>query len=180
MKGKLLFEEEQLFNYTWIWWLMMIVAIPSLLVFGYGVYQQLFLGEPWGNNPMSDTTMIVVVPLIYLILGGVVWLFMVMKLVIKIDQSTITYSFHPFISRTRVLHSTDLKNQYVRKYHPIFEYGGWGYRFLNSKDLAYNVKGKWGLQLVFTNGKKLLLGTQKPKELEQALITLKTNWGMKE
>ena len=35
--------------------------------------------------------------------------------------------------------------------------------------LAYNVKGKMGLQLVLKNGKKILIGTQKTEELKQIL-----------
>ncbi len=36
--------------------------------------------------------------------------------------------------------------------------------------LAYNVKGKMGLQLVLKNGKKNLIGTQKAEELKQILV----------
>jgi TATA-box binding protein (TBP) (component of TFIID and TFIIIB) len=34
---------------------------------------------------------------------------------------------------------------------------------------AYNVSGNQGVQLFFTNGKKLLIGTQKPEEITAIL-----------
>jgi hypothetical protein len=55
----------------------------------------------------------------------------------------------------------------------IIEYGGWGIRkTFSGKGTAYNVKGKNGLQLVFKNGDRLLIGTQKAEELKETLLTL--------
>jgi hypothetical protein len=57
---------------------------------------------------------------------------------------------------------------YVRKYKPLAEFGGWGLRF-GVSGKAYNISGNKGLQLELTNNKKLLIGTQKPEELSEAL-----------
>ena len=62
----------------------------------------------------------------------------------------------------------ELEEIYVREYSPISEFGGWGWRFgMGGK--AYNISGDQGIQLVFKNGKKLLIGTQKPVEAAEAL-----------
>ncbi len=37
------------------------------------------------------------------------------------------------------------------------------------KGTAYNVSGKIGLQLELKNGKKILIGTRKPEEIENLL-----------
>ena len=59
---------------------------------------------------------------------------------------------------------------YVRKYSPLADYGGWGLRFsMSGQGKAYNVSGNVGLQLEFSNGKKLLIGTRKPDELSSVL-----------
>ena len=53
------------------------------------------------------------------------------------------------------------------------EYGGWGLRlglFGNGK--AFNVSGDKGLQLEFTDNKKLLIGTNRPEELTETLIKI--------
>nr|MBP6978828.1 hypothetical protein [Lentimicrobiaceae bacterium] len=55
-------------------------------------------------------------------------------------------------------------------YSTIGEYGGWGYRMGGKKaGVAYNISGNMGLQLELKNGKKILLGTKKPVEMEEAL-----------
>ena len=60
----------------------------------------------------------------------------------------------------------------IREYKPIMEYGGWGIRGFGS-NRALNIKGKIGLQLVFKNGQKLLIGTQKADEIVKILAPFK-------
>jgi hypothetical protein len=56
----------------------------------------------------------------------------------------------------------------VRKYKPLLEYGGYGIRgFGNNR--ALNIAGKTGLQLIFKDGRKLLIGTQKGLEMIEML-----------
>ena len=56
-------------------------------------------------------------------------------------------------------------------YSPIRDYGGWGVRLsLNGK--AFNVRGDKGLKLYFDYRKPLLIGTQKPEELQKCLEQL--------
>jgi hypothetical protein len=59
----------------------------------------------------------------------------------------------------------------VREYRPLAEYGGWGVRGFG-KNRALNVSGNFGLQLVMKDGAKMLIGTQKPQELEDFLKSL--------
>ena len=56
----------------------------------------------------------------------------------------------------------------MRDYKPIGEHGGWGIR-KSGKDIAYTISGKTGLQLHLAGGRKVLIGTKKPAEIEQAL-----------
>lgn len=66
-----------------------------------------------------------------------------------------------------------ISKAFVRQYNPITEYGGWGLRLgLLGKGKAFNVSGNKGLQLVYDNGKRFLLGTQRPEEVERVLKQL--------
>jgi hypothetical protein len=63
-----------------------------------------------------------------------------------------------------------LTKSFVRQYSPLTEYGGWGLRpGLFGKGTAFCVSGDMGLQLEFTDNKKLLIGTNKPDELTETL-----------
>jgi hypothetical protein len=54
-------------------------------------------------------------------------------------------------------------------YDPM-EYGGWGVRGLPDKyGWAYSAYGHKGVRITFTNGQRLMLGTQRPEELAAVL-----------
>lgn len=64
---------------------------------------------------------------------------------------------------------SQLDDLYVKDYNPIADYGGWGYRN-GSQGKAYNTKGSVGLQLIFKDGSRLLIGSQKKDELIRIAI----------
>lgn len=166
MKGKLLFEEEQSFVGTWIWYIVIGIAVLSI---GGSAFGLLFTNESEGYIGLIIAAITT---------GGIIVLFSTSKLYVNIDQQNIYYRFPPFVNSEKILTKEDVKEIYVRKYKPIVEYGGWGYRFRFRSGRAANVAGNIGLQIILTNDKKLLIGTQKPDLMEEALRRLKENWGL--
>ena len=160
------FNEEQKMNQWWLIGLLIAVDLTILSIFLPGIYQQLILGEPWGDKPMSDLTLIVVSALSFSVLGAVTVMLFTAKLETKIDGKSIRYKYFPFIRSWKSVNFDELNDFYVRKYSPISEYGGWGYRYRGRKNSGLNTKGNMGLQLIFKNGKKLLIGTQKADQLK--------------
>jgi hypothetical protein len=53
------YREVQGFQQWWLWALMLITAAGTIGLFGYGIYVQVIQGTPWGDNPMSDTGLVV-------------------------------------------------------------------------------------------------------------------------
>jgi hypothetical protein len=51
------------------------------------------------------------------------------------------------------------------------EYGGWGVRGFGS-NRAYNMRGDQGVQLDLVDGSRVLIGTQRPGELETAIAAM--------
>lgn len=156
------FSEKQKFRQWWIW--LALVAMISFMV--YGIYQQTILKKPFGNNPANDTVLILIslVPLIILVL------FMFSELETEISDRGVSYKFFPFHWKRRTIVWGDIEKAFIRKYRPIIEYGGWGLRlgiFGNGRLLS--VSGNMGLQLILKSGKRLLLGTRKPEELEKVI-----------
>jgi len=62
----------------------------------------------------------------------------------------------------------DIVSCEVRTYSPIREFGGWGIRYGRGTK-AYNVSGNRGIQLELSNGKRVLIGSQRPEELAGAI-----------
>lgn len=90
------------------------------------------------------------------------------RLSIKIENNTIFYKMRPFHLRWQTTTFDELEKWEVRTFSPIKEYGGWGKRHGKS-GAALTIKGNQGLQLIFKNGHKLLIGTQNAEALKAFL-----------
>jgi hypothetical protein len=76
--------------------------------------------------------------------------------------------FFPFHFSYKEIAFHDLKSFEVRTYNALREYGGWGIRY-GPQGKAYNVGGNRGVQLVLADGKRILIGSQKPEEFLAAV-----------
>lgn len=157
----ILFEEKQKPKQFWIWALLIVVCSMPL----YGLYSQMVLGKPFGNNPMSNSGLVLL--FCFLLLTAVFVLNITLRT--KICKDGIYVKMFPFHAKFKVYHKESLAEAYVRKYQPVKEYGGWGLRYGFKNGIAFNVSGNMGLQLELKSGKKILIGSNKPKELEHAL-----------
>jgi len=102
-----------------------------------------------------------------IIMGFTFALIFKMRLITEIDHKTIEFRIKPF--RTTVLQWEEVQQAYVRRYKPVWEYGGWGIRYSFRNGRAYNMSGNVGLQLLMNDGRKILIGTQKGEKLTQIL-----------
>ncbi len=99
---------------------------------------------------------------------GIPLLLWATRLSVRVEPGHLRIRFFPF--RRRDIPLSEIARWEVRTYRPIREYGGWGIRYsLTGAGWAYNVSGNRGVQLGFTDGGRLLLGSQHPEELAAAL-----------
>jgi len=168
MTDKILFSESQRFKQILIWVLLfsifLFVSVPVI----YGLIKQMFLGQPFGNKPISTqglfviTIVSVIIPLIPIIL------FRIMNLETLIKEEGIYVRFVPFQTKYKFFSWNELTKCYVRQYSPVGEYGGWGMKgWGNNK--ALNISGNKGIQLETKDGNKLLIGTNNPDEITNIL-----------
>lgn len=165
MDTPVFFSEKQRFTQWWFW--LILLSVNALFV--YGIIQQVVLGHPFGDKPISNTGFLIVA-------GGMIALSVMLfttQLRTNITVDGIDVRLFPFHFRTKHFNWSDIEKAYVRQYSPISEYGGWGLRYsLSGSGKAYNISGNMGLQLELKNGKKLLIGTKKAEELEAMLKQL--------
>jgi len=160
-ENKILFSEIQKFRQAWIW--IIILAIAG--VFWYAFITQIFFKIPFGNKSMPDDYLAV----FWLVFGiGLPVLFYNIKLITEVRNDGIYIRFFPIHFSFRKIPFDQLKKYEVRTYRPILEYGGWGIRW-GFKGKAYNVSGNRGVQLELMNGKRILIGSERPEELFYAI-----------
>ena len=159
------FIEEQKFTQP-----LVIVGLSLVfIVVGFPIVQnwEHILQSSIGENVEALSSLIIIIL--------VAILFVKLKLLTRIDDKGISYKLSPIHLSYKLITWNDLSKCYVRNYNAIFEYGGWGMKFSFRKKAgrSFTVKGNIGLQLELTNGKKILLGTQKKEELQRILDNYK-------
>jgi hypothetical protein len=160
MQSNIVYKERQFFRNPFV--IILLLGIVAMTM--WAMIQQIFLGQPFGNNPAPDSFVILfsMFPIIFLLF------FLFMRLDTNIDETSISVSMSPFGRRKIAWKNID--KAYVRKYKPIMEFGGWGIRYgFGNKGMAFTVGGTQGLQLELSNGKKVLIGTKKASELSEYL-----------
>lgn len=168
MSDTFLYEETQRFRSPWLWALLLVPLIMPILPLGGILAYQLATGRLVGDRPIPNAE------LVPMFVGGLVLellvlaLFASAKLVVRVEQETLTIRFTPFLHKHYPLH--EVASWEVRTFRPLTEYGGWGIRWgLDGKSWAYTVSGRRGVQVEFRNGRRLFLGSQHPEELAAAL-----------
>jgi len=156
-KQQILFDESQGFNQWWIW----AIILGAMGVSLYASMETIQMGDSLFNW----TNFSVIIP-VFIIPA----LFYFLKLKTKVEENGIYVRFIPFHLKEIFISWDQLDECYIRTYSPLGEYGGWGIKYcLGGAGKVYNVSGNQGLQLVFKDGARLLIGTQKPQELQEVI-----------
>ena len=146
------------------WWLTMFILALIVIIFGTAYYAT--------QGSEEDTTVIVSI-ICCLIAFPLVFGLLYLRLETRIDEKGIFTYFRPFNFTRKFFSWEDIRECHVRQYSPISEYGGWGLRGIGSKSKAYNIWGNKGIQIVTNDGKRFLIGTQKPKNAQTTITTYK-------
>ncbi len=163
-----LFKEEQRMKQKWLWILIIVISFFLLFVIVYSLYKQLYMGEPFGNNPVSNGWLLIISLILLIFAAGLPLLFYFSKLVTTVSDQELTIKFFPFLKRRFEI--KNIADTQIIKYEPIREYGGWGIRLsIRGNGWAFTVSGNSGVRIELQNGRKYLIGSQKPAELDQAI-----------
>lgn len=140
-----------------------VILMASIVIFLIALVRH---ERGWATSPC--VILGIVVPI------GTSILFWIMELETVVRSDGLYVRFFPIHLRSKKFTAGDIKKYYTRKYRPFLEYGGWGLKLgvwiVNG--WSYTASGNKGVQLVLTNGKKLLIGSQKPEELAAAIDTM--------
>ncbi len=156
-----IYREEQQFRQVWIW---VIVSALAGLVW-YAAMMQFLLHRPFGGISMP----VILLVIDWFIFGiGLPALFYFSQLVTEVCDNGIYIRFFPFHRTSHRIAFTEVKQFELRTYRSFREYGGHGIRY-GSKGKAYTVSGDRGILIELLNGKRLLIGSQRAKELWRAI-----------
>jgi hypothetical protein len=154
------YHEEQRFRQAWVW----LPVLGAAALAWWAFVQQILLDRPFGDDPSPDWG----VWLLLLAIGvGLPLLFIRAALVLDVTAENILIRYRPFTRRTISL--ADIDGLEVREYNAIKEYGGWGLKGWSRDKVAYNVRGNRGVDLRLRDGRSVMLGSQRPHDLADAI-----------
>ncbi len=167
-----IFFEEQPLRDNKFFYLVLVGGIGMIGFFAYAMYVQLVEGKPYGDRPMGDTGLAIMGTL-YILLGvAMLYFFFKGRLTTEVRPSGLFVRYFPFHMRYQQIALDGIETCSARTYRPIREYGGWGIRSGPGKK-AYNVAGNSGVEIVYENGKTLLIGSRKSGQLESAIDSIR-------
>lgn len=166
------FVEEQPLRDNRLLYIALVIGVGTIVFFGYAMYRQIVLDVPFGDRPMSDTALSFVGGFYILVGAFLLFLFFRGGMVTEVRQSGLFIRYFPFHRAFRQVPLDGLRSCTARTYGPIREYGGWGIRVGIGKR-AYNVSGSRGVELVYGDGKKLLIGSKKADQLAGAIDSIR-------
>jgi len=158
---EIVFREVQRFRQAWLW--MLIVAIAGVIV--WALLRQIDFAVPFGDYPISDYGLLGFAILFAI---GLPIFFYTIHLTTELTAGTLYLRFLPLHFRWQRVPLQYIQSAEAVRYNALVDYGGYGVRYGRSGK-AYNVSGSEGVQLVLTNGKRIMIGSQRAEELAQAL-----------
>jgi len=156
-KPKPLFREKQSFRQTRV---RVLTSIPPAAMLLLAIWQ-VGLGHPWGKQPMSNAS----------IIGWTVFLFCfyvllnTAKLVTEVRPGELTMRL---LGRTYTIALRGVKSIRIVTFDAVRDWGGYGRRS-TSRGRAYIAGGNRGVELEFTIGGVVLIGSERPDELARYL-----------
>lgn len=153
------YRETQRVTQVWIWAIVLLIAGLAW----WGFVQQVLLGRPFGTNPAPTQVMVA----LWIACGLLLPLILIVaRLRVEVNGKTLRLSYFPIWSRTIAIR--DIQACSPRTYRPMREYMGWGIRIW-TRGRAWTVKGNRGVQLELSDGLPLLIGSDTPEKLAEAI-----------
>jgi hypothetical protein len=163
-RSDVVFREVQRFG-LWLRLVVVCAMAVAVIVESFALYAT--LAEPTTANLQKIIFLTAVGIGLPIALAGLLWL---AKLETEVRYKGLYVRLFPFHIRYREIPAEGVHDYYARTYRPLAEYGGWGIRYgFGGKGKAYNMSGNQGVQLVMKDGRKLLIGSQRPAELTKAI-----------
>lgn len=154
------FKEQQTYQGTWVMYLILMLELPTLVLVTVVLL----------SNSTDLREKIIHLTAVYAIMILAFSLLMSIRLKTRIDDKGIHFQYFPFI-KWRTYSKNQIQALEVVKFNPLMDHGGWGIKG-NKNTKAYTIIGDHGIELDLGERKKILIGTQKEKELRNFL----ENW----
>jgi hypothetical protein len=145
------------------WWITVLLLVPCVVTLT-GSFQQLILGRPWGTRPLSNLPFALIEAGL---IGFAVWIHLV-RLETEVRNGEPVIRYRGLWPTRRIPLSEIVKARSIT-YRPIVDYGGFGVRWGWDGSMIFNARGDRGVEIIPRNGKRIVVASQRPADLERAI-----------
>ena len=173
--NKVLFKEEQRYKKPRIKYIMTAVVVILLLDVTFMVRQLLSSNPDSAAGGNEKTALLIATLVLIAVTAGFVVIFSRLKMITTVTEGGIQVLYPPILRKGKFIAGGDIERFEVRQYNPLIEFGGWGIKTRGRPlrrrrfGIALTAYGRSGLQLYLRDGKKLLIGTQRPEPFRHAV-----------
>lgn len=165
-------EHQSFRQLTWVWAIVIPVAFLSSVSIFYGFYQQIVLGKPWGNQPMSDTGLIIAVIGISALEILIIWMVASLTLTIEVTSEEFRYKFFAYFTRWSVLTTNQIASYSLEKWS-FWKGRGLGYhQDIFSKTVRIIIKPSYILRIATQDGRTIIMSIENREAMERAMQKL--------
>lgn len=143
------------------WHIRIVLALPPAALLFLTIRQVVF-HQPWGAHPISNGGLI----FLTILLVAVYLRLITVRLVTDVGSGEMAIGLRGLWRRRRIPLS-QIRSAKPVEYNPL-DYGGYGIRS-GPVGLAYIADGNRGVQVELSDGRKLLIGSQREEELARAI-----------
>jgi hypothetical protein len=139
-------------------WITLVTVVLPVILFGVAAWV-------WFSVPWASLVLIVTAAMMFFPYGG---------MQVAVTRRDITVRFGIIGSRVLRLKTDEIESVELAEFSPIADFGGYGIR-RNKEIWAYYMRGSRGIKLTTTEGKKYIIGSDRPEELyavAQAVVSV--------
>jgi hypothetical protein len=162
------FLESQRFTPMWVVALAFGVTLLLSGVFGFGLYQQIGRGIPFGTRPISNAGLILISVTLFGVLGVLDYVALSSRMITEVRADGVHLTARPFLKQPVFFAARSIRAATPRDYDAIREHNGWGIR-RGASGPAYTAHGNRGVDLDLGDGRHILIGSQDADGLAEAI-----------
>jgi len=155
-----LYREVQPFRQ---WPTSLVLAMPPAAII-FITCRQWIWHHPWGNPPVSNGGLLFLAVLLVLVYVRLI----TVRLVTDLRPGELRIRLRG-LWRSRKIRREDVRAAKAVLYDAIRDFGGYGFRS-GWKGKAYIARGIRGVEIELQNGRKVLIGSQRPDELASRIM----------
>jgi hypothetical protein len=140
------------------WHIRIVLALPPAALVFMSIRQIVF-HHPWGHPAMTNGGLLFLTVLLLLVYLRLI----TVRLVTDLGPRELAVGLRG-LWKSRHIPLSQIRSAKAVTYDPVSEYGGYGIRS-SARGAAYIANGDRGVEIELTDGRKLLVGSQRAEEL---------------